>query len=157
MAACALLILMVAACPGAAAQGGGKPAQGNPTPGTPQPEPPNLADRVTLTGCVRPAPGRPGAAADPNTPTDTRFVLTDAQRRDVTPAGTGGSESAAQASGRTFRLEAIESQLSPFVDAKVEVSGEVRPRPAASRGQGVGSNIATIQVEFVRRIAGSCP
>jgi len=26
---------------------------GNPTPGTPQPDPPNLADRITLTGCVR--------------------------------------------------------------------------------------------------------
>ena len=150
------LTLVAALTVGASAQGGGKPAKGNPTPGTPQPAPPNLADRVTLTGCVQAAPGRSNSAVDGNTPGDTRFVLTNAERRNVTPLGTGGSETASRAAGRSYRLEAIESQLSAFVGSKVELSGEVKPRPAGSRGEGSGSNIPTIQVEFVQKIAASC-
>ena len=55
--------------------------KGNPTPGTAQPDPPNLADRITLTGCVQAAPGRSASAVDENTPSDTRFILTNAERR----------------------------------------------------------------------------
>ena len=149
-------VLVTALTAGAAAQIGGKPATGNPTPGTPQPAPPNLADRITLTGCVQIAPGRSGSPVDGNTPSDTRFVLTRADRRNITPSGTGGSDEAASASGRTYRLEAIESQLSAFVATRVEISGEIKPRPAGSRGQGVGSNVPTLQVEFVQKIAGRC-
>ena len=139
-----------------AAQIGGKPARGNPTPGTPQPEPPNVADRVTLTGCVQMAPGRNAVTVDSNTPTDNRFVLTRAERQSAVPAGTGGSAVAANVSGRTYRLEAIESQLSSFVGAKVEISGEITPRPPALRGEGSGTNVPTLQVEFVRKIAAAC-
>ena len=128
----------------------------NPTPGTSQPDPPNLADRITLTGCVQMAPGRSAAAPDSNTPSDTRFVLTSAERQGAVPAGTGGSAVAASVSGRTYRLEAIESQLSAFVGTKVEISGQIKPRPAASRGEGAGSNVATLQVEFVQKIAAAC-
>jgi hypothetical protein len=142
---------------GVSAQGGGKPVKGNPTPGTAQPDPPNLADRITLTGCVRAAPGRSTVAVDENTPSDTRFILTNAERGDVAPPGTGGSAAATSASGRAYRLEAIESQLSAFVDTKVQLSGEVKPRPEGSRGQGSGTNIPTVQVEFVQKIAASCP
>ena len=124
------LVLAAAFAAGVSAQGGGKPLKGNPTPGTAQPDPPSLADRITLTGCVQPTPGRSTSAVDENTPSDTRFILTRAERRDVTPPGTGGSAAASSASGRAYRLEAIESQLSAFVGTKVEVSGEVKPRPA---------------------------
>src|SRR5262249_56836575 len=58
---------------------------GNPTPGTPQPAPPNPADRITLTGCVEAvSPGGSDAptTADPNTPNDSKFILTDAKRED---------------------------------------------------------------------------
>jgi hypothetical protein len=151
-----VLTLVAALTAGAAAQIGGKPATGNPTPGTAQPDPPNLADRVTLTGCVQMAPGRSTAAADTNTPSDTRFILANAERQNAVPSGTGGSVVAAGASGRTYRLEAIESQLSAFVGTKVEISGEIKPRPAGSRGEGSGSNIPTLQVEFVQKIAATC-
>lgn len=152
-----VLAIVAALAVGASAQGGGKPAKGNPTPGTPQPDPPNLADRVTLTGCVQPAPGRSAVAADENSPTDTRFMLTRAERKNITPAGTGGSAAAASVSGSVYRLEAIESQLSPFTGSRVEISGEVKRRPAGSRVEGNGTNVPTVQVEFVQRIAGTCP
>jgi hypothetical protein len=140
---------------GAAAPGGGKPARGNPTPGTPQPDPPNPADRITLTGCVRAAPS-PDRAVDSNSPGSGRYVLANAERQKAVPAGTGGSDLTVKISSRTYRLEGIESQLSPFVGAKVEVSGEVKPAvptPAGDRE----SSAPTLLVEFVQRIARSCP
>ena len=151
-----VLALAAAFAVGVSAQSGGKPVKGNPTPGTAQPDPPSLADRITLTGCVQAAPGRSASAVEENTPTDNRFILTGAERRDVTPPVTGGSPAALSASGRAYRLEAIESQLSAFVGTKVEISGEVKPRPAGLRGQGSGTSIPTIQVEFVQKIAGLC-
>src|SRR5262245_56996831 len=62
-----------------AAQIGGKPVNGgNPTPGTPQPDPPNVAERITATGCVQLAKDAP-KVADGNTVMDTRYVLTNAE------------------------------------------------------------------------------
>ena len=151
-----VLALVVALTVGAAAQGGGKPVKGNPTPGTAQPDPPNVADRITLTGCVQAAPGRSTSAVEENTPSDTRFILTSVDIRNVNPPGTGGSPAATGASGRAYRLEAIESQLSAFVGTRVEISGEVKPRPAGFRGQGSGTSIPTIQVEFVQKISAAC-
>lgn len=117
----ALAILLIA-------QIGGKPVSGgNPTPGTPQPEPPNVAERITVTGCVQLVKDAP-KAADGNTVMDTRYVLT-------------AAESPAKVQ---YKLSAIESQLSPFAGAKVEISGE--PKTA-------GSNI--LQVEFIQKLA-SC-
>jgi hypothetical protein len=147
--------LVAALTIGGAAQIGGKPAKGNPTPGTPQPEPPNPADRITLTGCVEVVPGRTASVADANTPSDARFMLANAERQKNIPSGTGGSDLAVKTSGRTYRLEAIESQLSAFVGTKVEISGEVKPRPASSPGD-AGGNVPTVQVEFVQKIAASC-
>ena len=112
-----------------AAQIGGTPINGgNPTPGTPQPDPPSVADRITVTGCVQLAKDAPKAAPDGNTVVDSRYVLT--------PEGPGKL---------TYKLAAIESQLSPFVGAKVEISGEPKTP---------GSNV--LQVEFVGRRAGRC-
>jgi hypothetical protein len=147
--------LMAILSTGAAAQGGGKPARGNPTPGTPQPEPPNPADRITLTGCVQLAPGRSLAAVDSNTPSDSRFALTHAERQKTVPPGTGGSAIAEGSANRTYRLEAIESQLSAFVGTKVEISGQVKRRTGSAPGEGRG-NAPTLQVEFVQKIAAAC-
>ena len=149
------LIAVVALTSGAAAQGGGKPARGNPTPGTKQPDPPNLADRITLTGCVQATPSR-SETVDPNTPGSGRFLLTNAERQKVVPAGTGGSALTAKVSSRIYRLEGIESQLSPFVGARVEVSGEVKPAASESNG-GREPDAPALLVEFVQRIARSCP
>jgi hypothetical protein len=112
-----------------AAQIGGKPVNGgNPTPGTPQPDPPNVAERITATGCVQLAKDAP-KVADGNTVMDTRYVLTNAD----SPAKI------------EYKLSAIESQLSPFAGAKVEISGEPKTPD---------SNI--LQVEFVQKLAARC-
>ncbi len=129
------------------AQGGGKPATGNPTPGIEQPAPPNVADRVTVTGCMQPvargaeastsakATADGSASADSNAPTDSHFELTKATSAD------------SKASSKTYRLEGIDSQFSPFVGSKVEITGEIKT---------AGANPATLLVEFVQRIAAKC-
>jgi hypothetical protein len=120
---------------------------GNPTPGTPQPDPPNVADRVAVSGCLRLAPGAGTAPASATTaPASDRFVLGDVKKDARVPAGTGTSPAAAAASASTYRLEALESQLSPFVNARVELSGEVKGTPDAP----------VLLVEFVRKIAAKC-
>jgi len=135
------------------AQIGGKPISGgNPTPGTAQPDPPNLSDRITISGCLRPAPNRGTDTPDANTRSNTRFVLSDAQRVDRLPPGTGGSELSAKTSSRSYRLEGIDSQFSPFENMKVEISGEVKP---PSAGETAGS-APTLLVEFVQKAASTC-
>jgi hypothetical protein len=138
------------------AQVGGKLiVGGNPTPGTPQPDSPNLSDRITVTGCLRPAPksAAAGQAPEANTPSDARFVISNAQRVDRLPPGTGGSELATKTSSASYRLEGIDSQFSPFVNMKVELSGEIKPRPA---GEAAGSSVPTLLVEFIQKIALTC-
>jgi hypothetical protein len=139
---------------GAAAQIGGKPVTGNPTPGTEQPAPPDLTNRVTVSGCVQLAStsGPAAAAVDGNTVVDSRFELTGAERQDNLPADTGGSPAAAAAASRTYRLAAIEGQLSPFVGTKVEISGEILPRA----GQERQAATPTLQVEFVQKLSATC-
>ena len=137
----------------------GKRRTGSPTPGTPQPEPPNLADRVTLTGCIqtvaRSQTSGAGQTTDPNTPSDSRYQLTNAERQNNVPAGTGGSPLTAKASSRTYRLEAIDAQLSPFVGTKVEISGEIKPSSAPASGE-TRANDPALVVEFVRKIGATC-
>jgi hypothetical protein len=133
----------------ASAQGGGKPVTGNPTPGTTQPAPPNLTDRVTFSGCLQPVKNAATAAApDANTPSNARFELANAERVDRVPPGTGGSTAAASASAKTYRLEGIESQFSPFVGTKVEISGEIKAS--------VNATPPTLLVEFVQKLAAKC-
>ena len=136
---------------------------GNPTPGTPQPEPPDLARRITLTGCVQATGNRGGGAAtEANSPSDSRFLLTNAGRENAAPAGTGTASAAIEpadrpadgSANRTYRLRGIDSQLSPFVGARVEISGEVLP--AASKSGEDNSNAPTLQVEFVQKVAAQC-
>ncbi|HVQ15795.1 MAG TPA: hypothetical protein VMS40_19480, partial [Vicinamibacterales bacterium] len=134
------------------AQSGGKPISGgNPTPGTEQPDPPNLSDRIAVTGCLQPAPTSTASSetSDPNTPSNARFVLSSAKRVDRLPPGTGGSQLAVKANSASYRLEGIDSQFSPFVNARVEVSGEVKP-PSDK------SNEPTLLVEFIQKTAATC-
>jgi hypothetical protein len=148
-----VLIALAAASPAAAsAQVGGKPViGGNPTPGTTQPDPPNLSDRITLSGCLQRAPkGANAVAADANTPSDSRFVLSGAARVEKVPAGTGESDLAKKASGGSYRLEGLDSIFSPFVGTKVEISGEVKAIAAG------GATTPTLVAEFVRKINNRC-
>ncbi len=138
----------------ASAQGGGKPfSGGNPTPGTAQPDPPNLRDRITMSGCLQSAPKSAASLEPPdaNTPSDARFVLAGAQRVDRLPPDTGGSALAANAKNSTYRLEGIDSQFSPFVNMKVEVSGEVKSNSSAEAGIP-----PILLVEFIQKTASTC-
>jgi hypothetical protein len=123
---------------------------GSPTPGTPQPEAPNVADRITLSGCVQLADGAPRTpAAAQTSPTDSRFVLMNVKKESRVPTGTGTSPAAAAPAADTYRLEALESQLSAFVGMKVEISGEVKT--------GAASRPPVLLVEFVQKVAAKCP
>ena len=147
-----LVICLAASTLTIVAQGGGKPVSGgNPTPGTEQPAPPDLSDRITVTGCLQPAPKSAANSdtADPNTPSNARFVLSSAKRVDRLPAGTGGSALAANANSASYRLEGIDSQFSPFVNARVEVSGEVKPSSDKT-------SAPTLLVEFVQKTGTTC-
>jgi len=138
---------------GAAQVGGKLIVGGNPTPGTEQPEPPTLADRITLSGCLQLAAKNAAAtsAPDANTPTDTRFTLANAERIERVPAGTGGSPATSSGLSRSYRLMGIESQFSPFVGAKVEISGEIKPAAPSD-----AASAPTLIVEFVQKLASTC-
>jgi len=149
---------------GAAQIGGKLVIGGNPTPGTEQPEPPNLADRITLTGCLQTASVRRGGSLDPptnpnpptdaNTPSDARFVLANAERIDRVPAGAGGSP-ATTGGPSSYRLMGIESQFSPFAGTKVEISGEVKAGSSAEATS--AGSMPTLVVEFIQKLAKTCP
>ena len=152
-----LIVLVAAWTIGLAAQQPPGSKTGNPTPGTPQPEPPNVADRITLTGCVQAASAqtgrRPVPALDSNSPSDSRFVLVKAERLSTVPADTGTSAASESAASSTYRLNAIDSQLSPFVGTKVEISGEVLPPTSSGDGNG---KAPVLQVEFVQKLSPAC-
>ena len=141
---------------GVAAQGTGR-LTGNPTPGTPQPDPPKLADRITVTGCVRwAAPNGRGTVPleELNVPSDAKFVLVDAAREARVPPGTGTSDTAKKSASRTYRLAALNSALVPFVGSRVEVSGEVDDSPSRDGG----SQAPILKVGFVQRLGKTaCP
>jgi hypothetical protein len=162
----AIAAIIAVSTPTGIAQVGGKlVVGGNPTPGTEQPEPPNLTDRITLSGCLdrtgasstsAKAPADTsdapiGAPADAHTPSDARFVLANAERIDRVPAGTGGSPATANAPSRSYRLMGIESQFSPFVGTKVEISGEIKPATSSD-----AKSPPTLIVEFVQKLASTC-
>src|SRR5215510_8118414 len=106
---CVILVVSALTTLGMSAQGTGR-LTGNPTPGTPQPDPPNLADRITVTGCVRwaTANGRGAVLADElNAPSDSKFLLVNAAREERVPPGTGTSDAAKQSTNETYRLSAL--------------------------------------------------
>jgi hypothetical protein len=147
---CVILVVSALTTLGLSAQGTGR-LTGNPTPGTPQPDPPNLSDRITLTGCVRwAAPDGRGSvsAQELNTLTSSTFVLTSAARVTRVPPGTGTSESAKKSASQTYRLSALNSALAPFAGARVEISGEIDDSPPPD-----GTVAAPIlKVGFVQRL-----
>jgi hypothetical protein len=135
------------------AQIGGKPVSGgNPTPGTEQPSPPNASDRITLSGCLRAASKSTKPTPDPNEPSDSRFTLVNAERVDRLPLGTGGSPLAAASKARVYRLAGIDSQFSPFVGTRVEISGEIKSPSSGARAD----ESPTLLVEFVRKTDSAC-
>jgi hypothetical protein len=150
-ALCATIVLATLLVRLDAQQPPGGPRNGTPTVGTPQPDPPNPADRITLTGCVRLAAAIGPAPTAAQTPADSRFVLINVKKESRVPAGTGTSAAAASPAADSYRLEALDSQLSPFIGAHVEISGEVRALNTAA-----GAAPPVLLVEFVQKIATAC-
>ena len=124
---------------------GGNPTPGNAATRSAQPVRSSHGDRLPA---ARSECGR-SETPDPNTPSNARFVLSNAERVDRVPPGTGGSPLAVNANGSSYRLEEIDSQFSPFVGARVEVSGEVKP--SADK-----TGAPTLLVEFVQKTAATC-
>jgi hypothetical protein len=151
---CIILVIGALTTLGLSAQGTGR--TGNPTPGTSQPDPPNLADRITLTGCVRwAAPDGRGSvpAQELNTLSSSTFVLANAARVARVPAGTGTSDSAKKPTSQTYRLSALNSALVPFAGARVEISGEIDDRSSRD-----GAAAPMLNVGFVQRLGRTpCP
>ena len=147
---CVIVVVSMVTTLGLSAQGTGR-FTGNPTPGTPQPEPPNLSDRITLSGCVKwAAPDGRGSvqAQELNTPSSSTFVLTNATRVMRVPPGTGTSDSAKKSASPTYRLSALNSALVPFAGARVEISGEIDDRPARDGA----AQAPILNVGFVQRL-----
>ena len=146
---CVILVVITLTTLGLSAQGTGR-LTGNPTPGTPQPDPPNLSDRITLTGCVRwAAPDGRGSvqAQQLNTLSSSTFVLTNAARVTRVPPGTGTSDSAKKSASQTYRLSALNSALVPFAGARVEISGDIDDRPPDG-----AAPAPILKVGFVQRL-----
>ena len=147
---CVILVVSVLTTVVLSAQGTGR-LTGNPTPGTPQPDPPNLSDRITLTGCVRwAAPDGRGSVPpqELNTFSTSTFVLMNAARVPRVPPGTGTSDSAKKSASQTYRLSALNSALVPFAGARVEISGEIDDRPPADGA----ASVPVLKVGFVQRL-----
>jgi len=147
---CIVLAVSVVTTLGLSAQGTGR-LTGNPTPGTPQPDPPNLSDRITLTGCVKwAAPDGRGSVPAPelNTVSASTFVLTNAARVMRVAPGTGTSDAAKKSASQTYRLSALNSALVPFAGVRVEIAGEVDDRPPADGN----AQAPILNVGFVQRL-----
>jgi hypothetical protein len=118
-----------------------------------------------ITGCVaRMEPPAGGAAAESTAGRageTTRFVLNNAMRS-TGATGTTGSTSASIAS--MYRLEGEDSQLTPHVGHKVEITGTAQSRATASASSSAGGASASVsstaapllKVESVKMISTSC-
>jgi hypothetical protein len=141
------------------------------------PPPQNRSDssdrRITITGCLQPAPASPtgttgttdasatGATDAKRDPTagDAKFLLTN-----VAQADSSGDPKAAAV--RTYRLIANESSLVPHVGKKLELTGTVDEQPSSTRSQSAtpsdasgGAAAATapkLKVESGKVLAPSC-
>ncbi len=107
-------------------------AIGAQAPSPSQPAPGASPDRITITGCLQPAPASqteanapaPDAKADS---TGKGFVLTNAS------AGPANAPGESQAVARTYRLVANDSALSPHAGKKVELTGTVQDQDSSAR------------------------
>jgi hypothetical protein len=131
------------------------------TPSTPQNQGASSDQRITVVGCLQPAPPTPtgttgstGATGD-SAGGEKKFVLTN-----VAPPSndTAGASSAA---AKTYQLIANESALSPHVGKKVELTGTIDGQDARSSSPTAGDSSATtnapkLKVEAGRVMAATC-
>jgi hypothetical protein len=120
----------------------------------------NADKKVTFSGCIERQP--PSAAAITGTPT-MPFMLANASAVGANgPVGTsGGSTGAASAAtGKSYRLDAAESVLSPHVGHKVEITGTIEEQPASPAGEAsAGSRSAAaakLKVDSLKMVSTNC-
>ena len=134
-------------------------AQTTPPPSSQTPSS-SSADKVTLTGCIERSSasssptGTSGTAGASSASSETKFILNTAPSSSST-AGTSGT---ASASAKSYRLDADDSQLTPHVGHKVEITGTVQGGASASSATSTGSttNAPKLKVDSVKMIASSC-
>jgi hypothetical protein len=109
-------------------------AIGAQAPSPQQQAPGESPDRVTVTGCLQPAPQSQTEANSP--PPDAKanstgkgFVLTD------TTAGPANAPDESKSVARTYRLVANDSALSPHAGKKVELTGTVQDQDSSARSE----------------------
>lgn len=106
------------------------------------------ADTIIVEGCIQ--KGASGSAATGTTGTSgsapSAFMLTSAMK----PAGASSPTPIAS----SYRLDAVDSKLSPHVGHKVEISGTLLPPTGASASSATAS--PTLKVDNVKMLAASC-
>ena len=120
-------------------------------------------NKITVTGCLRPAPDPSTAApAPPDAKSDAtskeKFVLTN-----VTPTPSPDNASTPSTSGaKTYRLVANDAALEPHAGKKLEVTGTVEAgtsrsaSPAPSDAPASAANAPRLTVESGKIIAATC-
>ena len=117
------------------------PAPSNPpsaAPATPAPPPAatpgDSANKITVTGCLQPAPPGPtGTAGTTDANRDSaseKFILTNVTSVPTKDAAGAASTSAA----RTYQLVANEAALTPHAGKKLEVTGTLDDQAGGTRG-----------------------
>jgi hypothetical protein len=106
------------------------------------------ADTITVEGCIQ--KGASGSATTGTTGTSgsapSAFMLTSAEK----PAGAPSSAPIAS----SYRLDAVDSKLSPHVGHKVEISGTLQPPTGSSPSSATAS--PTLKVDNVKMLAATC-
>jgi hypothetical protein len=142
-----------------------------PTQAPPAPPPPaadrgaSAENKVTVTGCLTPAPPAPtgtagSADAKGDPASDVKFLLTNAAASSSAPGASSGSSAA-----RTYRLIANETALSPHSGKKLELTGTLEGQEgspsagaapdASSKAQSSGS-APKLRVESGKIVAPQC-
>lgn len=121
------------------------------------------ADKITITGCLQPAPPVPtGTAGTTDVNRDSagneKFILTNVMSVPTKDAG------APSTSARTYRLVASEAALTPHTGKKLEVTGILDDQAGGTRGTSAktpespvsAANAPKLIVESGKVIAPTC-
>jgi hypothetical protein len=106
------------------------------------------ADTIMVEGCIQ--RGTSGSAATGTSGSSasapSAFMLTSAMK----PAGSTASTPIAS----SYRLDAVDSKLSPHVGHKVEISGTLQPATGTSASSATAA--PTLKVDNVKMLAATC-
>jgi hypothetical protein len=152
---------------------------------TPQQSSAASTEKITVTGCLKEAPGSSAAstavgttgtasttgtagtagATPPPVPAATdapKYVLADAVKSSADAAGAtttaGAAAPSASSAPQTYLLIANASALTPHVGKKLELVGTIDPNPASSdtASSSSGSSVPALRVESGKIVAASC-